>query len=79
MRRSRRAKLVEAAVKAAGLAKAQTVVAENATKEADAQTRLATSRQLAALSVAERDKRFDRSLLLAVASLPGREHLRGTR
>ncbi len=44
----------EAALKAADLAKAQ--------------TRIATSRQLAALSVAERDKHFDRSLLLAVAA-----------
>ncbi len=51
------------------LAKAQTLVAENATKQAKAQTRIATSRQLAALSVAERDKRFDRSLLLAVEAL----------
>ncbi len=55
--------------RAAHLAQAQTLVAENATKQAKAQTRIATSRQLAALSVAERDKRFDRSLLLAVAAL----------
>ncbi len=56
----------EAAVKAADVAKAQTVLAENATRQAKAQTKVATSRQLAALSVAQRDKRFDRSLLLAV-------------
>jgi hypothetical protein len=62
----------EQANKAAALAKAQTLVAENATKQAKAQTRIATSRQLAALSVAERYKsngHFDRSLLLAVAAL----------
>jgi WD40 repeat protein len=52
--------------KAADLAKAQAFLAEGAANEAKAQTRIATSRQLAALSVAERDKRFDRSLLLAV-------------
>ena len=36
---------------------------------AKALAKIATSRQLAALSVAERDKRFDRSLLLAVEAL----------
>ncbi len=45
----------EAALKAAELAKAQ--------------TRIATSRQLAALSAAERDKKLDLSLLLAVEAL----------
>ena len=39
---------------------------KRATERARAVAKIATSRQLAALSVAERDRRFDRSLLLAV-------------
>jgi hypothetical protein len=43
--------------------------AQKATDRAEAQTRIATSRQLAALSASERNKRLDRSLLLAVEAL----------
>jgi hypothetical protein len=56
----------EAATKEAN---AQTPVAENATRQAHAQARVARSRQLAALSEAERGRRLDRSLLLAVTAL----------
>ncbi len=49
-------------------AEQQAEIAKRAKHEAERQSRFATSRQLAALSVAERDKRFDRSLLLAVAA-----------
>ncbi|HEV3121427.1 MAG TPA: toll/interleukin-1 receptor domain-containing protein [Isosphaeraceae bacterium] len=59
----------EQASKAAAVAQAQTLVAQKATLKAKAQARIATSRQLAALSMAEQDKRIDRSLLLAVAAL----------
>ena len=50
------------ATKNANIAKEQKAEAEN-------QAKIATSRQLAALSVAERDKRYDRALLLAVEAL----------
>ncbi len=41
-------------------------IAEHATREAKDQTRIAESRRVAAISRAERDKRLDRALLLAV-------------
>ena len=43
--------------------------ANEQTKIAQAKTRIATSRQIAALSTVERDKRLDRSLLLAIEAV----------
>ena len=40
-----------------------------ARKDAEHKAKIATSRQLAALSASERDKRLDRSLLLAVEAV----------
>jgi WD40 repeat protein len=54
------------AEQSARVAKENAILAEQNEARAKALARIATSRQLAALSVAERDKRFDRSLLLAV-------------
>jgi WD40 repeat protein len=50
-------------------ADAETKRAIEATQLAKAQARIATSRQLAALSASERNKRLDRSLLLAIEAL----------
>src|SRR5262249_36111885 len=50
-------------------ANTKAVAAQKAEAKAKAQTRIATSRQLAALSSSERNKRLDRSLLLAVEAL----------
>ena len=58
-----------AALEAEAKEKSQRLIAEEATKQANALAKIATSRQLAALSVAERNKRFDRSLLLAVEAV----------
>ncbi|MGO9468315.1 MAG: AAA family ATPase, partial [Isosphaeraceae bacterium] len=67
---SRKAKQqAEFADKAKKEAERQTGIAQAATEQANAVARIATSRQLAALSVADGDKRFDRSLLLAVEAL----------
>jgi WD40 repeat protein len=48
--------------------KNQRLIAEKATAKAESQTRLAVSGRLSMISRAERDKRFDRSLLLAATA-----------
>jgi len=62
-------KKAKAALTAEAEERTQRLIAEKATKQAKDQARIATSRQLAALSVSERNKNLDRSLLLAVEAL----------
>lgn len=56
----------KAALKAEANEKNQRLAAQEATKRATALAKIATSRQLAALSSMARDKRLDLSLILAV-------------
>ncbi len=59
----------KAALKAEANEKNQRLAAQEATKRATALAKIATSRQLAALSSMARDKRLDLSLILAVEAL----------
>ncbi len=59
----------KAALAAEATEKSQRLIAQEATRRAEAQARIATSRQLAGLSTSLLDKRLDRAILLAAEAL----------